>query len=130
MVIDTSAILSILLEEPEAERFAEAMAKDTKRLMSAVSVLETGIIIQSRKGPAGGRELDLLLHRAKIDVVSFTAEHAEAARDAWMRYGKGRHPAGLNLGDCCVYALTRISGEPLLFKGSDFSQTDVVTASA
>jgi ribonuclease VapC len=76
--------------------------------------------------PRGGRELDLLLHRARIDVVPFTPEQADLARDAWRRWGKGRHPAGLNFGDCFAYALSRSSGEPLLFKGEDFGKTDVI----
>ncbi len=95
------------------------------RLLSAVSALETSVVIENRKGPSGGRDLDLLLHRARVEVVAFGAEHYEAARAAYRRYGKGVHPAALNLGDCCAYALARISGEALLAKGSDFTQTDL-----
>jgi ribonuclease VapC len=124
MVIDSSAVLAILLQEPEAEIFASAIGDDAVRLMSAVSLLETAIVIQARTGPAGGRELDLLLHRARIEIISFNAEQAELAREAWLRFGKHRHPAGLNLGDCCSYALSKSSGETLLFKGTDFSHTD------
>ena len=125
MVIDSSAVLAILLQEPEAEIIASAIGDDAVRLMSAASLLETAIVIQARKGPAGGRELDLLLHRAKIEIISFNAEQAEIAREAWLRFGKRRHPAGLNLGDCCSYALSKSSGESLLFKGTDFPHTDV-----
>lgn len=125
MVIDSSAVLAILLQEPEAESFARAISADPVRLISAISFLEAAIVIEARKGPAGGRELDLLLHRGKIEIVSFTPEHAEIARAAWLSFGKGRHAAGLNMGDCCSYALSRISGEPLLFKGADFLRTDV-----
>lgn len=125
MVLDTSAILAILLGEPESGVFAEIISKDQKRLLSAGTVLELMIVIEARKGEAGGRELDLLLHRAKIDIVPFDSEQAEIARQAWRNFGKGNHPAGLNFGDCFAYALAKISGEPLLFKGEDFSQTDV-----
>ncbi len=125
MVVDTSALLAILLDEPEAAAFARALASDSKRLTSAVSVLEAGIVIQSRKGPAGARELDLLLHAAGLVVVSFDAEQATLARAAYEKLGKGRHPAALNMGDCCTYALARSTGEPLLFKGNDFPETDL-----
>ncbi len=125
MVIDSSVLLAILLGEPEAAQFAESIAGDPRRLLSAVSLLEASIVIVARKGPAGGRELDLLLHRARIETAAFTAAQSDAAREAWLRYGKGRHAASLNLGDCCAYALSRVSGEPLLFKGDDFAHTDV-----
>ena len=104
---------------------AKAMAADSKRLVGAVSVLETGIVIESRFGPAGGRELDLLLHRCHIDIVSLSPELVELAREAYRQFGKGTHSTGLNLGDCATYALSRSTGEPLLFKGNDFSQTDL-----
>jgi ribonuclease VapC len=90
--------------------------------------LETGIVIEAKKGEAGGRELDLLVHRAHIEVVGMNADQVELARSAWRRFGKGNHPAGLNIGDCCAYALAKYSGEPLLFKGRDFSQTDIPSA--
>lgn len=125
MVLDTSSILAVLLEEAEASIFAEMISKDQKRLLSAGTALELMIVIEARKGEAGGRELDLLLHRAKIDIVPFDNEQAEIARQAWRQYGKSKHPAGLNFGDCFAYALAKFSGEPLLYKGNDFSQTDV-----
>lgn len=125
MVIDTSALVAILLGEAEAELFALAIAADSKRLISAFTALETGIVIEAKKGESGGRELDLLLHHARIEIVPVTAEQVEIARSAWRKYGKGRHPAGLNIGDCCSYALAKCAGEPLLFKGNDFSHTDV-----
>lgn len=128
MVIDTSAVVAILLGEPEAEPFALAIAGDPGRFISAFTALEAGIVIEAKKGEHAGRELDLLLHRAKIEIVPVTAEQFEIARSAWRKYGKGRHPAGLNIGDCCSYALAKCSGEPLLFKGDDFSQTDVKPA--
>jgi len=125
MVIDTSALIAILLGEPEAGTLASAISKDARRLISAFTALETGIVIEAKKGEAGGRELDLLLHRARIEIVAMNSEQFEIARLAWRTYGKGRHPAGLNIGDCCSYALAKYSGEPLLFKGDDFLKTDL-----
>jgi ribonuclease VapC len=121
----SSSLIAILLNEPETESLAEAIARDHRRLISAFNLLETAIVIEAKKGEAGGRELDLLLHRAQIEAVALTPEQADLARTAWRRYGQGHHPAGLNIGDCCAYALARYSGEPLLFKGDDFSRTDV-----
>jgi len=128
VVIDTSALLAILLNEPEADAIIDALESDPRRLLSAVQLLETAIVIEARKGPAGGRELDLLMHRAQVQIVNFTPELAEAARGAWRRWGKGNHPAGLNSCDCCAYALAQQIGDPLLFKGDDFSQTDIARA--
>ena len=125
MVIDASALLAILLGEPEAEEFARLIAGDPKRLVSALSALEAAIVIHARKGPFGIRELDLLVHSAGATIVSFDADQVLLARSAYEKFGKGHHPAALNLGDCCSYALARSSGEPLLFKGNDFSKTDV-----
>ena len=125
MVIDSSALVAVLTNEPEAHAMAEAIAADPKRLVGAVSVLETGIVMEARYGLAGGRELDLLLHRCQIDIVSLSPEQVDLAREAYRKFGKGQHPAGLNLGDCATYALSRSTGEPLLFKGRDFSQTDL-----
>lgn len=127
MVIDTSALIAILLGEPDAKAFAMAIAADPKRLLSAFSALEVGIVIEAKKGEPGGRELDLLLHRSQIEIVAMNPEQAELARIAWRTFGKGRHPAGLNIGDCCSYALSKSSDEPLLFKGNDFSKTDLKT---
>lgn len=128
MVVDSSAVLAILFNEPERDLFSDALAAGRVRLMSSINVLETSTVVTSRKGPHGARELDLLLHHAEFEVVSFTADHLRLARDAYERYGKGRHPAGLNLGDCCAYALARHTGYPLLFKGNDFPRTDVMRA--
>jgi ribonuclease VapC len=125
MVIDTSALIAILFGEPEALFFTRAVADESRKLISAFNALETGIVVEARKGEPGGRELDLLLHRAQIEIVAMNADQAELARTAWRKYGKGNHPAGLNIGDCCAYALAKYSGEPLLFKGNDFSQTDI-----
>jgi len=128
MVIDSSALIAVLLGEPDAEVFSEAIANASKRIVSAFSALETSIVIESKKGDPGGRELDLLLHKARIEIVPINEEQFELARRAWRDFGKGRHPAGLNIGDCCSYALSKYSGEPLLFKGEDFSKTDIQSA--
>ena len=129
MVIDTSAILAILLNESEAAPLAQAIAADPKRLVSAMTPLEAAIAIEARKGESGGRELDLLLHRCGVEIVPMTAEHYELARVAWRIFGKGRHSAALNIGDCCAYALAKAARQPLLFKGEDFTQTDVAQVS-
>ena len=125
MVIDTSAVVAILRMEREAARLAEAIEADQNRLMSAATLVETGLVIESRYGAAGGRELDVLIAKAGLSIEPVTAEQADVAREAWRRYGKGRHAAALNFGDCFSYALARTTGEPLLFKGDDFTQTDV-----
>jgi ribonuclease VapC len=125
MVLDTSALLVLLLDEPEAEQFRTAVEDDETRLISAATLLETALVIESRKGEAGGRELDLLVHKAEMAVVPVEQTHVDEARRAYRRYGKGRHPAGLNFGDVFAYALARASGEPLLFKGDDFARTDI-----
>jgi ribonuclease VapC len=127
MVLDTSALLVILLNEAEAPAFAAALEADPVRLLSAASLLETSIVIEARVGEAGGRELDLLLHKAEVEVVAVDAVQAELARHAYRQYGKARHPAALNYGDCFAYALAQSAGEPLLFKGDDFGKTDVAT---
>ena len=125
-MIDSSAILAVLLGEPEAERLSRSIADDPARYMSAFSLLESSVVIEARKGEAGGRELDLLIHRASVRIVDVSAEQIEIARAAWRRFGKGRHAAGLNIGDCCSYALACSLGERLLFKGEDFSKTDIL----
>ena len=129
MVIDSSALLAILLAESESEACMRAIADDPRRLVSALSALEAAIVIYTRTGPAGVRELDLLIHAARLTIVSFDADQVLLARTAYETYGRGHHPAALNLGDCCSYALARSSGEPLLFKGQDFSQTDAALVS-
>jgi ribonuclease VapC len=128
MVIDRSAALAILLGVAAAALFADAVDADPTRLMSAVSVLEVSMVLEKRKGPVAGRELDLFLHRGRIDVVPLNAHQLELARDAYHRYGKGHHRAALDLGDCCAYALAAASGEPLLFKSIGFTRTDIPNA--
>jgi len=125
MVIETSALVAMLTDEPEAQRFEAAVAADPVRLMSTASYLEAAIVVEQRFGEPGGRELDLWLHWAGVDLVGVDAEQADVARSAYRRFGKGRDPAGLNYGDCFAYALAKVSGEPLLFKGDDFIHTDI-----
>jgi ribonuclease VapC len=125
VVIDTSAIIAVLLNEANAVSIAQAIESGSLRLLSAANFLEASIVIESRKGETGGRELDLLLYRAAIEVVAVDQDQAEVARLAWRRFGKGRHPAGLNYGDCFAYALAKTRRLPLLFDGDDFSQTDI-----
>jgi ribonuclease VapC len=124
-VIDTSAIVAIALNEPDATELEVRIADDPVRLVSAAIVLEATIALESRLGDAGGRELDLWLLKIGAEIVPVDAEQADAARRAWRRYGKGRHPAALNYGDCFSYALAATRGEPLLFKGDDFVKADV-----
>ncbi len=125
MVLDTSAVVAILSDEPEAERLERALASDPVRLISAGTLLECGIVIETRLGEPGGGELDLWLHKLQAEIVDVTAGQVAIARDAYRRYGKGRGKAGLNYGDCFSYALALDRGERLLFKGNDFAKTDV-----
>jgi ribonuclease VapC len=125
MVLDTSALLALLLDEPEAEEFRAAVEEDSTRLVSAATLLETSLVIEARKGEPGGRELDALIHKAEVVMVPVDAEHVSEARRAYRRFGKGHHAAGLNFGDLFAYALARTAGEALLFKGDDFSKTDI-----
>ena len=125
MVIDTSALVAIFLAEPERLSFRKAIITADIRLMSAASVFETGIVLENRRGEIAAREFDLFVLRANIEIVSVDSEQAELARSAWRRYGKGRHPAALNFGDCFAYALAKETGEPILFKGDDFRHTDL-----
>jgi ribonuclease VapC len=124
MVINSSAVMAVLRREPEAAAFAVAIAQAEMRLISAASLLELGMVAESR-GRAGARELDDFLDRWRFEIVPFDAEQAVLAREAFRHFGKGRHPARLNFGKCIAYALSKASGEPLLSKGDDFAKTDV-----
>jgi ribonuclease VapC len=126
MVLDTSALLAILLDEPEKRAFAEAIEEAEVRLLSAASFVEASMILESRHGAEGVRALDRLLATAKVEIVPVDLAQAGAAREAFRQFGKRRHPAGLNFGDCFSFALAKCRAEPLLFKGSDFSRTDVL----
>lgn len=127
MIVDSSALLAVLFRERDAERFELVMAATHCR-MSVANVLEVAIVLESRGGAEAGEELDAFLASAGIELVAVTAEHLFAARRAWRRFGKGRHPAALNFGDCFAYALAEVTGEPLLFKGEDFARTDAAAA--
>jgi len=126
MVIDTSALAAIFFHEPERDAFRNAIIAANSRLISAATIVETGMVIEGRKGGGAGREFDLFIVRAQIEIVPVDAELADLARSAWRKYGKGRHPAGLNFGDCFSYALAKATGEPLLAKGTDFAMTDAL----
>lgn len=126
MVLDTSAILAILLDEPERRAFNEAIEAADSRALSAATFVEVSMVIEARHGAEGLRDLDLFLERAGVELVAVDPEQAHVARRAFSRFGKGRHPAGLNYGDCFSYALATVLGEPLLYKGDDFRHTDVI----
>ena len=128
MIVDTSAVLAVLFGEPDAERYERTIAGASRCRMSVASFVEAAIVLESRSGASAGYELDLFLERAPIELAPVTPEHAHAARRAWRRFGKGNHPAGLNFGDCFAYALAEAAREPLLFKGEDFTLTDIEAA--
>lgn len=125
MVIDTSALIAILQDEPERAAFNDVIESAESCAMSTASFVETSMIVQSRRGPEGIRALDLFISKAQISLVPVDADQAHIARDAFRHYGKGRHPAGLNFGDCFSYALAKALDESLLFKGDDFVRTDI-----
>ncbi len=125
MVLDTSALVAVLFGEPERDRFIELLADAVDPLISAATLLEASIVMQAKTGADGVADLDELLAAAAVRCVALDSAQAYLARDAFARYGKGRASAGLNFGDCCSYALARATDRPLLFKGGDFSQTDV-----
>jgi ribonuclease VapC len=127
MVIDTSALVAILQREPERRRFIEAIEAADRRSMSVATFVEISIVIEARHGAEGLRDLDHFIHRAGIELVAVDIEQGTTARGAFSRFGKGRHLAGLNYGDCFSYALAISRGEPLLFKGDDFLHTGVAT---
>ena len=128
MVIDSSALLAILGDEPERHKFNEAIEAAETRVMSAATFVETSIVIESRYGAEGLRDLDQFIERAGIQITAVDSGQAHAARQAFSRFGKGRHKAGLNYGDCFSYALATVLGEPLLYKGDDFRRTDIMPA--
>ena len=129
MVVDTSALVAILFAESTAERLMEAILAAPRPIVSAASLVEVGIVAIARRGAASERELNSLLRQLRLQIIPVTADHAERALGAFRRFGKGRHPAGLNYGDCFSYALASITGEPLLFVGDDFARTDLQIAS-
>ncbi|MBY0335272.1 MAG: type II toxin-antitoxin system VapC family toxin [Acetobacteraceae bacterium] len=128
MIVDSSVLLAILLREDDAPRYVDALSGRQDSRLSAATLVEASMVAEGRAGRAAGVELERLVAEAEIEIVPFTAEHAALAREGWRRYGKGRHPAGLNLGDCFAYALAKARSEPLLYKGDDFARTDVKAA--
>jgi ribonuclease VapC len=127
LVVDTSALLAVLLQEPDATVYAEALAAANELRMAAPVWLETAMVATGRSGEAGGREFARFADELGIEIVPADRALVEAAYAGWLRYGKGRHAAGLNYGDCFSYALAKTRREPLLFKGEDFPLTDVAT---
>ena len=125
MVIDSSALIAILLDEPERSIFRARIDADEIRLASTATLLEASMVVLARFGDDGATELEKLLRIAEVEAAPFTPAQLVIAIEAFRRFGKGRHPAGLNFGDCFSYALAAATGEPLLFKGDDFSQTDI-----
>jgi ribonuclease VapC len=121
---DTSALISVVLGEPEAERFLTALRSESVTI-SSVSFTEALIVAEARQGPDAGRDLELLVAGVVDRIAPVDQAHARAAAGAWRRFGRGRHPAGLNLGDCFAYATASLANLPLLFKGDDFTQTDL-----
>lgn len=122
--VDTSALVAVVLGEPDAESFLQVL-HGRPAMVGATTLVEASIVVEARQGPDATRDLDLLVAGAIDEVVPFDSAHAAAAREAWRRFGRGRHPAGLNLGDCLVYASARLRDVPLLFKGDDFAKTDL-----
>lgn len=128
MILDTSALMAIFFNEPERATFLLKIQSDSRRLLSAGSLLEANIVLTRTSGTQGPGTLNTFVQRFSIEVVAFDRAQTDLAREAFRQFGKGRHPAGLNFGDCFSYALAKQTGEPLLFKGDDFTQTDLVCA--
>jgi ribonuclease VapC len=128
LILDTSAILAIVFREPEQDEFLRKIGATATVGVGAPTLVETTIVLAARLGEQGQRLLSLFVERAGIVVVSFDPPHAQLAIDVWLRFGKGRHPAALNFGDCLAYATARLAGRPLLCKGDDFSKTDLALA--
>jgi len=128
MIIDTSAIIAILFDEDDAMSYAKAITEADSCRMSAATFVETAIVVEAQTRNNGGRQLDAFIRRAGIVIEPVTEEQAHIARQAFIDFGKGRHAAGLNYGDCFSYALSKASREPLLFKGKDFAKTDLSAA--
>jgi len=128
MIIDTSVLVAILYREPEAERFTRLIHAADRCRMSVANHLELAMVIENQLGPEGMRQADMFIRQSGIIIEPVTLGQGELARQAFLDFGKGRHKAGLNYGDCFAYALSKASGEPLLFKGNDFALTDITPA--
>lgn len=127
MVVDTSAILAVLFAEKDRELYIQALAGISRKYMTPMNALEADIVVQARKGEEGHNILERFFYNVEIDVLPFDQSMRKLAFEAWLKFGKGRNPASLNMGDCCAYALSSYLKEPLLFKGNDFSQTDILS---
>ena len=128
MILDTSSVAAILFGEPEALYYTQLIHDAPRCLISVANFVELSMVIEGQIGADAGRQCDMFLRRAGIIVEPVTVEQGQLARQAFLDFGKGRHPAGLNFGDCFAYALAKAMGEPLLFKGEDFSKTDIQAA--
>lgn len=128
MILDTSAILAVFFREPEADEFLHRIGAAPIVASGAPTLAETAIVLAARLGVEGPRQLARLVERVSLVVISFEPAHWQVATDAWLRFGRGRHPAALNFGDCLAYATARLAGLPLLCKGDDFSKTDLALA--
>lgn len=128
MIIDTSALLAVVLTEHDELRFLAAIVSSRKRAMSVANWLEATIVVESRGDPVASSSLDQFIRDAQIGLIDVTVEQTELARNAWRKFGRGKHRASLNFGDCFAYSLAKMRNEPLLFKGDDFAQTDVEPA--
>jgi ribonuclease VapC len=128
MILDTSALAAIFFGEPELELYIQVIHDAERCRISAANFVELSMVVEGQIGPEAGRQCDVFFRRAEIVIEPVTVEHAHLARQAFLDFGKGRHPAKLNFGDCFAYALAKATGEPLLFKGEDFSKTDVTAA--
>jgi ribonuclease VapC len=128
MILDTSAVTAIFFREPEAAKFSQVILEARQRRISVANFLELCMVIERQMGSDASRQIDVFIRTAGIAIEPITVEHGHVARQAFLDFGKGRHPAGLNFGDCFAYALAKTTGEPLLFKGRDFSKTDILAA--
>lgn len=129
IVLDTSALAAVVLGEPDAEALLSVMRRLAGDLViGAATLVEVGIVVEAKQGPEAASDLVTLLSRLGVRVEPLSEQQAHVAVAAWRRFGKGHHPASLNLGDCLAYAVAKVSGAPLLFKGQDFGQTDIASA--
>jgi ribonuclease VapC len=129
VILDSSALLAILRDEPDAAKYAAAIDRAPVLRISAANFIESAVVIDGRRNPVSSRRFDDFMHEARVSIEPVTEAQARVARDAYRDYGRGSgHPANLNFGDCFAYALARVTGEPLLFKGNDFGHTDIVAA--
>ncbi len=130
MILDSSSVIAVLAKEPDSELYIQAISHAPSCRISAGNFIELSIVIEGQFGPEVGHQCDALFRRVGIVVEPVTVEQAHVARQAFHDFGKGRHPAGLNFGDCFAYALAKVTGEPLLFKGEDFKKTDILSAAS